>query len=73
MADLTALEAELRATQLEIELARKAKMEAFIAQRKAEEEAAAAAEAAKTPEQKAAELQAKIDEHKARLAQLKAE
>jgi len=54
MADLTALEAELRATQLEIELARKAKMQAFIAQRKAEEEAAAAAEAAKTPEQKAA-------------------
>ena len=71
MADLNVLQAELAATEKAIQEAQKIKRESFMASMKAEQEAKAAAEAAKTPEQKAVELQAKIDERKAHLARLK--
>ena len=70
MATLQELQSELEAKQKAIHDAQKAKMEAMMAQRKAEEEAAAAKEAAKTDEQKAADLQAKIDLASKRLAEL---
>lgn len=70
MATLQELQAELEAKQTAIRDAQKAKMEAMMAQRKAEEEAAAATEAAKTDKQKAADLQAKIDAAAIRLAEL---
>ena len=72
MADLTALQAELDATIQTIEEVRIARMEAFLAARREEEEAKAAAEAAKTDAQKAADLQAQIDAAKAHLAELQA-
>jgi hypothetical protein len=70
MATLQELQLELEAKQKAIQEAQKAKIDAIMAQRKAEQEAAIAAEAAKTDEQKASDLQVKINEAAAHLAQL---
>ena len=67
MADLAALQLELEETQKEIREAQEAKFRAKI---KAEEEARLAAEAAKTDADRAAELQAQIDQAKQQLAEL---
>jgi len=70
MATLQELQAELEVKQKAIRDAQKAKIDAMMAQRKAEEQAAATIEAAKTDKQKAADLQAKIDAAALRLAEL---
>lgn len=73
MEELERLKAELEATEKAIQEVREAKLEKLRQDREARMRQVEEIEAAKTPEEKAAELQAIIAQQKARLAELTAE